>query len=587
MTASTPDQPFDRATMRTRLTERTFDVVVIGGGVTGLGVALDAATRGLSTALVERDDFASGTSSKSSKLVHGGLRYLQQGDVRLVYEALLERQRLRRNARHLVDVLPFMIPILTRDGVVSRTVARALGSALWMYDVTGGLRIGRIHRRLNRSKALSHFPTMRSEKLASAYVYFDAQADDARLCLALARTAADAGAVVVNRVEVTGVSRDSAHEQFTVHVCDADGTFAIKCRSIVNATGVWVDRVLGLNSSPHTTMTHRDSIRPAKGVHVTLPWHLVKNDIAVVIPVPKDRRSLFLVPWGPLSDGTFTHTFVGTTDTEYSGSLDDPQCTKDDVEYILRAVNNAISTQVTAGDVVGSWAGLRPLVAPSDGDASMTSTRTADLSRRHRVSVSPPGLVTVTGGKLTTYRAMAQDAVDALGPILGIRTGRWSRHRCRTRTWRIHGSGRRRPLPVEPSVAQHLWSRYGTDSTFVADLITADPALAEPLVPGLAYLRAEVVWAVRHEMATTLDDVLARRTRAILFDRRGALEAAPEVARLMARVLGWDETRTRSEIDKFTSLCDHEAVCNELSEASIGSVDQHIPEHGFSGSTDR
>src|SRR3954470_5471548 len=289
-----PELAFDRDTMLHRLEDETFDVVVVGGGITGVGVALDAASRGLRTALVERDDFASGTSSKSSKLVHGGLRYLQQGEVRLVYEALHERQRLRRNAPHLVRVLPFMIPILTRDGVVSRKIARAMGSAMWMYDITGGWRIGKMHRRLKKDAAFAHLPTMPKERLASAYLYFDATVDDARLCLTVARRAAASGAVVFIRCRVVElVKTDDGRSAGAVVDAGNGRMIQVRAKVTVNASGVWTDEVRALDEG-----VDPDSIRPAKGVHLTVPWEKVRNDIAVVIPVPKDKRSLFVVPWG-------------------------------------------------------------------------------------------------------------------------------------------------------------------------------------------------------------------------------------------------------------------------------------------------
>jgi len=521
-----------------------FDVLVVGGGITGVGVALDAASRGLRTALVERDDFASGTSSKSSKLVHGGLRYLQQGDVRLVYEALHERQRLYRNAPHLVTVLPFMLPILTKDGLVSRKIARALGSALWMYDVTGGLRIGRVHSRLRKKRALAHMPTMPTERLASAYVYYDAQADDARLCLAVARTAADHGAVVVNRCAMSSVVRTDGRVTGITVTCDGE-TFDVDAKVVVNATGVFTDQI---------------DVRPAKGVHVTVPWDKVRNDIAVVIPVPKDRRSLFVVPWGPRGDGTFTHTYVGTTDTDYRGPVDDPQCTKDDIEYVLRALNASVTTGITEADITGVWAGLRPLVKAVSDDRA--AARTADLSRRHLVKTSDDGIVTVNGGKLTTYREMASDAVDEVVGVLGVRS------RSRTKRLRLHGArrtGSRRP----GSIAAHLWSRYGTDAGVLEQMIASDPSLGEPLIDSLPYLKAEAVYAVTHEMATTLDDVLSRRTRALLFERGATSRAATDVARLIAPHAGWDESRIAREIAAFTEICTHEEVAAQVTESEM------------------
>ena len=346
--------PFDRPTALARLGDEHFDVLVVGGGITGVGVALDAATRGLRTAVVERYDYASGTSSKSSKLVHGGLRYLQQKEYRLVYEGLAERQRLRKTAPHLVRVLPFLIPIFSRDGLINPKVARALGSAMWMYDLTGGIRIGKLHERLNKAEALAHMPTMPADRLASAYLYYDAQADDARLTLTIARTAAAHGATVANYAIVKRFLKD-ADGKVVGAVVAADGNeIEVRAKSVVNATGVWSDELRALDEGVHPR-----SIRPAKGIHITVPWQKTQNDIAAVIPVPKDRRSLFVVPWGDLA-------YVGTTDTDYDGPLDDPQCTSDDIDYVLRAVNASVTTGVTRADILGTWAGLRPLVKERD-----------------------------------------------------------------------------------------------------------------------------------------------------------------------------------------------------------------------------
>ncbi|MGD9702130.1 MAG: glycerol-3-phosphate dehydrogenase/oxidase [Acidimicrobiia bacterium] len=532
---------FDRAAMLQRLESEHFDVLVIGGGITGVGCALDAASRGLRTALVERDDFASGTSSKSSKLVHGGLRYLQQGEVRLVYQALRERQRLRRNARHLVRVMPFMIPILTKDGVVSKKIARALGSAMWMYDLTGGWRIGRIHRRLRAAAALGHLPTMPPERLASAYLYFDAATDDARLCLTVARTAADHGAAVANGCTVVALEKDERGGVVGAEV-EADGRrFSVRATVVVNAAGVWSDDVRALDEG-----SNPDSIRPAKGIHVTVPWEKVRNDIAVVIPVPRDKRSLFVVPWGPNADGTFRHTYVGTTDTDYDGPLDDPQCTSEDLDYVLRALNASVTTAITRDDITGAWAGLRPLVKRE------ASGRTADLSRRHRIATATSGVISVTGGKLTTYREMAEDTVDAALERLGRRA------RCRTKRLALHGAEGFRDDAPAGSLAAHLAGRFGTDATAVQRLIDADPTLGSELIGGLPYVRAEAVYAARHEMVRSLDDLLSRRTRARLLDRAATAEAAETVARLVAPELGWDEDETARQVAELLASVRHE-----------------------------
>jgi glycerol-3-phosphate dehydrogenase len=550
-----PPTPFRRAEMLDRLEGESFDVLVIGGGITGTGVALDAAARGLRTALVERDDFASGTSSKSSKLVHGGLRYLQQGEIRLVYEALRERERLRKNAPHLVKVLPFMIPILTKDGVVSRKIARAMGSAMWMYDLTGGLRIGKFHRRLKKEAAFAHLPTMPEQRLASAYLYFDATVDDARLCLTVARTAASRGAVLVNRCRVVELTKDPGGHASGA-VVDADGRLiTVRARVIVNAAGVWSDEVRTLDEG-----SDPDSIRPAKGVHLTIPWDKVRNDIAVVIPVPKDKRSLFVVPWGLRADGTFEHTYVGTTDTDYNGSIDDPQCTKDDITYVLDALNASITTGVTEADITGVWAGLRPLVK------SASSGRTADLSRRHKVNRSAANVISVTGGKLTTYREMAQDTVDVVCEVLGIRSKSTTKH-----LPLVGADGYRQPHGHD---AAHLANRYGSDAREVTALQLADRHLVEPLIPGLPYSKAEAVYAARSEMAVTLDDVLSRRTRARLFDRPATVAAAEDVARLIAGEMGWDEAEIQRQAAEFRSSCASEQTAGETTEAALLGVNR-------------
>jgi len=543
--------PFRRADMLDRLEAEMFDVLVIGGGITGTGVALDAAARGLRTALVERDDFASGTSSKSSKLVHGGLRYLQQGEVRLVYQALHERERLRKNAPHLVKVLPFMIPILTRDGVVSRKIARAMGSAMWMYDVTGGWRIGRVHRRLKKDAAFAHLPTMPKERLASAYLYFDATVDDARLCLTVARTAAVHGAVVVNRCEVVElVKTDDGRSSGAVVDAGGGRLITVRAKVIVNASGVWSDRVRTLDEG-----VDPDSIRPAKGVHLTLPWDKVRNDIAVVIPVPKDKRSLFVVPWGRRADGTFEHTYVGTTDTDYHGSIDDPECTKDDIAYVLKALNASITTGVTEADITGVWAGLRPLVN------SVSSGRTADLSRRHKVSRSASNVISVTGGKLTTYREMAEDTVDTACQILDVR------HRSTTKRLPLLGAAGYTESAVGDDA--RLADRYGSLAAEVRALVAQDSSLGEPLVPGLPYIKAEAVHAARSEMVVTLDDVLSRRTRARLFDRPASVAAAEDVARLIAVDVDWDAAEIERQVADFRNSCSAEQTAGQMSEVDL------------------
>ncbi len=539
---------FTRERALERLAADRFDVLVVGGGITGAGVALDAASRGLRTALVEKEDFASGTSSKSSKLVHGGIRYLQQHEYRLVYENLAERQRLLDNAPHLVTPIPFLIPLFGRAGVVNRGVARAYRSALWLYDLTGGVRIGRRHQKISKDEALAHLPALRADHLLEGFLYWDARADDARLTLTVLRTAVlDYDATAANYCRVVACERGADGRLSGARV-EAEGAepFTVRASVVVNAAGVWADQVRTLDEGSDPR-----SIRPAKGIHVTVPRDAFPCDIAAVIPVRQDHRSIFVVSWGE-------QVYLGTTDTAWEGPLDEPGCTPEDVDYLLDAANAVTTKALGRADITGIWSGLRPLLAPVAGKRA-PSERTADLSRRHTVRTSPSGMVTVTGGKLTTYRKMAEDTVDAALSVLGS-----GRRRCSTKTLRLRGApagqGRtraERPAPItapaDPasSAATHLASRYGTETPEVLALADGRPELLEPLVPGLPYLGAEALYAVRAEMACTVADVLDRRTRASLRDARGAAAAAPAVAALVAPELGWDRDRTASESSSY------------------------------------
>jgi glycerol-3-phosphate dehydrogenase len=494
---------FDRAANLARLGAEQFDVLVIGGGITGAGAALDAASRGLKVALVDKGDFASGTSSKSSKLVHGGLRYLQQREFRLVYENLHERQRLLNNAPHLVTPLPFLIPILGKDNTGNAALAKIYSGILRTYDLTGGVRIGHRYKKLTKQEAFAHLPTLRPDRLAQAFLYWDARADDARLTLTIARTAADHGAVIVNYAPVASLVTEGGKIGGAVL---EDGT-VVRASVVVNATGVWADKIQRMDATA-TPIT----IRPAKGVHVTVPKDLVPADIAVVLNVPGDRRSIFVIPWGDF-------VYLGTTDTDYDGPIENPTCTEEDVEYILRAVNAATTATVTPADVTGTWAGLRPLIADA------RSTRTADLSRRHSVTTSPAGMITVTGGKLTTYRQMAEDTVDVAVKRLG-RGGR-----CKTKRLKLRD-----------------------DTAAIDALVRADASLGEPLVKGLSYRKADAVYAAREEMVQSLTDVLTRRTRALLLDRDATLDAARAVAELIAPDLGWSAADVDAQVRSFEEV---------------------------------
>ncbi len=461
-----------------------------------------------------------------------------------------------------MKLLPFLLPMFGKGGVIPAKIARLLGTAMWGYDLTGGFKVGKLHKRVTKSEALEYMPTLPAKNLVSGYLYFDAAADDSRLVVAICRTAAlHHGAVMANRVTVTGLTQGAAGNVNGVTVAADGDEFTIATNAVVNAAGVWDDRVRTLDEG-----TDPDSMRPAKGVHLTVPHHLVRNSIAAVIPVPKDRRSVFVVPHGEF-------TYIGTTDTDYDGSIDDPQCTEDDIDYLLSAINaNNINT-ITRDDIVGTWAGLRPLVK------SASSGRTADLSRGHNIHRSPSGVVTITGGKLTTYRHMAADTVDeVVSEVLGARAPQGAK-RSVTKKLRLRGAdgyqsvtAAARGYGVTSAVADHLANRFGGEARAVMAMIKDDPTLAEPLVPGLPYVRAEAIFAVRHEMARSVDDVLSRRTRARLYGRADSAAAADAVAELIAPELGWSAAEAAASAAEFRALCDHERDAAGLEDVLLGTA---------------
>ena len=580
-----PATMFDRDVALSKLAGENFDVVVVGGGITGAGVALDAASRGLRTALVEQGDFASGTSSKSSKMVHGGLRYLQQHDFALVRQSLSERRLLLQNAPHLVEPLTLLIPLFGKGGTVDRATARAYSTALWMYDLAGGWRIGKRHHRITAQELASHFPTLRTDRLVAGFVYYDAWADDARLTLAVLRTAVlEHAAVAVNYAPAVGLIHDATSHLTGVRVApvaeprsgtrltESSGTGAsadvieVRAKVVVNATGVWADGLHRLDDAASPT-----SIRPAKGIHLTVPRVKLPCDLATVLPVQEDRRSITVIPWNE-------HTYLGTTDTDYSGPLDDPRVEPRDITYVLNAVNAAVSSPLRPEDVTASWAGLRPLLATTGARGRAPSSRTADLSRRHKVERSASGLITVTGGKLTTYRKMAADTVDAVQHELGS-TGVASR----TKRLRLRGSEPVNALQareladslgLDAHVLDHLQRRYGGETMAVLGLSIDRPELRARLVDGLAHLEAEVVYAARFEMATCVDDVLSRRTRALLLDARSAAAAAVRTAELLADELGWDSARVHEECAAFACIGQRDLA------AAVSLAGQGLPSAG-------
>jgi glycerol-3-phosphate dehydrogenase len=526
---------FDRERALERLGSESFDVLVIGGGATGAGVALDAATRGLRTALVERLDFAAGTSSKSSKLIHGGIRYLAQGDVKLVYQALTERRRLLRNAPHLVRILGFMLPIYRKGGLIPRFFARGFGLVLWFYDLTGGALVVGRHRRLSRDEALAQMPTLKADQIVSAYLYYDARVDDARLTLAIARAAADHGAAVANYCRVTGIRKDAGGKAVGATVDTGAGSLDISARVVVNAAGVWVDEVGRIDVGPGQEM-----MRPARGVHMVVPSALVRNEVAVILPVAGGPGSVFAIPW---HEGDLT--YIGTTDTDYAGDMDQMVVNAGDIDILLSHINPSVQTPLSSADVVGTWAGVRPLLKGAKND------KTADLSRKHDITRWPSDVVSITGGKLTTYRRMAEDTVDEVLGVMGRKA------RCRTKSAALHGADGYDKVGdggLGAGVRDRLVNRYGSDAGLIIDMVVTDPGLGEPLVPGLPYLRAEARFAAQHEMVVNLDDVLSRRTRARLLARDASAEAAESVASLIAGPLGWSEQEQRRQVEEYRAL---------------------------------
>lgn len=562
---------FDRARALERLGSEPFDILVIGGGATGAGVALDAATRGLRTALVERLDFGAGTSSRSSKLIHGGIRYLQQGDVKLVYQALTERRRLLRNAPHLVRILGFMLPIYKEGGLIPRIFARGFGLVLWFYDLTGGALVVGRHRRLSREQAVAHMPTLKSDQIVSAYLYYDARVDDARLTLAILRTAADHGAVVANYCRVTAIRKDATGKAVGATADTGNGTIDISARVVVNATGVWVDDVQHMDTGPGQEM-----MRPARGVHMVVPSSLVRNDVAVILPAPGGLGSVFAIPW---HEGDLT--YIGTTDTDYAGDLDQMLVNADDIDILLSHINPNVQSPLAQADVLGTWAGIRPLMKGA------TSERTADLSRQHKITRWPSDVVSVTGGKLTTYRRMAEDTVDKALEVLGRQA------RCRTKSVALHGAAghdRVRDGGIDPAGRERLVNRYGADAAVLIAMVAADPGLAEPLVAGVPYLRVEARYAAEQEMAVTLDDVLSRRTRARLLARDASADAADTVAALIAATLGWSSEEQRRQVEDYRASVAAEraaveAPAPQADAAERGAVPGWTPGFRVRGST--
>jgi glycerol-3-phosphate dehydrogenase len=521
------------------LSEETFDVLIVGGGIVGAGAALDAATRGLRVAIVEAQDWASGTSSRSSKLVHGGLRYLQMLDFALVREALRERAVLLRVAPHLVEPLPILYPF--RHRVVERAYVTA---GVLLYDILA--RTGRtgaglpFHRQLSRRKGLSLAPSLDSQRYVGAIQYYDAQVDDARYTLSVVRTAVSHGAVAVSRARVVGVLREQERVVgVRLEHAESGATIEARARVVVSATGAWTEHfeeLAGLKAAL--------KVRPSKGVHLVVPKSSISSSTALILPT--ERSVLFVLPWGE-------HWVIGTTDTTWGHDLARPATSSADISYLLARVNSALAKPIARSDVESVFVGLRPLIASAGEE-------TTKLSREHAVNRAQPGLVLISGGKYTTYRVMAQDVIDAAVEHGGLAAGP-----CQTAQVRIVGAdgfeqvkgdavdlAARYGIPVAD--IERLLGRYGGLIYEVLAGVADDPSLLEPVAGTGGYRRAEIVYAVLSEGARHIEDALVRRTRTAMETRDRGASAAAEVAAIMAPLLNWDPSILTIEVKAYIDL---------------------------------
>jgi len=526
-----------RAAQLSQLSTDHFDLLVIGGGITGAGAALDAASRGLRVALVEARDLASGTSSRSSKLIHGGLRYLEQFDFKLVYEALHERDLLvSKLAPHLVKPVSFLYPLYKK--VVERPY---VGAGLVLYDAMEGTkRPVPFHKHLTAKGALKIAPALSPSRLAGAMRYYDAQVDDARYTMMVARTAAAHGAVIVTRASAVSVLRSGSGRVTGARVRDEETgrELTVAADRVVICAGVWTDLVHELAG-----VSPGYKVRMSKGVHIVVPRAAVDSSSGMILKT--EKSVLFFIPWGE-------RWIVGTTDTDWTGDRAEPEPTSDDIEYILTAANRVLARPLTRNDVIAVYAGLRPLVAAASSDKPTTK-----LSREHVVDVPEPGLASIAGGKFTTYRIMARDVVDAVldGGAASSVTEQTPLLGADGLAAAAAGTGRlAEDYGVSRTAVEHLLGRYGSVAGEVLELVRADPALGRPLAAGLPYLRAEVAYAVTHEGALHVEDVLVRRTRLFIEAADSGSSAAEDVAVIMGKLLGWHRRRRTAEVARYAAL---------------------------------
>lgn len=512
----------NRNDMLQRLADRAepWDILVIGGGATGLGVAVDAASRGYDVALVEKTDFAKGTSSRSTKLIHGGVRYLQQGNVSLVMEALRERGILRQNAPHLVHDLPFIVPNY------EWWESPFYGIGLKVYDMLAGkYGFGR-SQFLSRDETIARIPTIETDDLRGGTIYYDGQFDDARLAVHLAITAAEQGAAILNHAPATKLLHTDDNLVRGAAILDAESgnTHEVLARVVINATGPFSDDVRHMDDPKSKPI-----IAPSQGVHIVLDRSFLSGDAAIMVPRTDDGRVMFAIPW-------HDRVVVGTTDTPIDAVHADPRPLDHEIDFILETAGRYLEPSPTRADIKSAFAGIRPLVKAGD------SRDTAALSREHAVLISPSGLVTIAGGKWTTYRRMARDTVDRAAMLADLPT-----RPCVTEELNIHAyhANAEKFGPLR---------QYGADAPELQNLLDDADDLRKPIHPRLPTLRGEIVWFARREMARTVDDALARRSRCLLFDARAAIEAAPLVASILADTLDNDDQWQRTQIEEFTEI---------------------------------
>jgi len=504
-----------------RLDDRStpWDVIIIGGGATGLGTAIEAASRGYRTLLLEQHDFAKGTSSRSTKLVHGGVRYLKQGNIALVLEALRERGRLLKNAPHLVHDLRFVVPSYDWwEGPF-------YGVGLKIYDLLAGRAGFGPSENLSRAETLAYLPTLEPEGLRGGTLYYDGQFDDARLAVCMAQTAYGLGATVLNYMQVTALTRvGDVINGVVAHDVETERDYVLEARVVINATGIFSDEIRRMDDPETPGM-----IRLSQGVHLVLDATFLPGDTAIMVPRTDDGRVLFAIPW-------HGRTLVGTTDTPVEQATLEPRPLHEELDFLLTHTARYLTKDPTPGDVLSTFAGLRPLVSLEDGGS------TASISRDHTLHIARSGLVTITGGKWTTYRKMAEDTIDQAALIAQL-----DERPSVTKNLHLHGWSRDAEIPQALAL-------YGAEAPAVARVLDEQPGWNEPLHPNLPYRAGEVIWAVRREMARTLEDVLARRTRALLLDARASLSVAASVATLMAGELGRDAAWEQTQLHAFQTL---------------------------------